>query len=105
MHTLTEKRKQPRFNGVFPVLLRIPGKRGEKPEPHTLVDNISQGGLYLQLPYALDTGTPLFALIKFPSGAKLAVSGQVVRAEQKNQVLFGMAICFQRSRLLSSFSE
>jgi hypothetical protein len=105
MQISTEKRKQPRFNGVFPVLLRIPGQRGEQPEPHTLADNVSQGGLYLQLPYALDAGTALCALIKFPSGAKLAVYGQVVRTEQKSQVLFGMAICFRRTRLLSSFAE
>lgn len=104
MHTSTEKRKQSRLYGIFPVLLRIPGKRGEQPEPHTLADNISQGGLYLQLPYALDAGTTLYALIKLPSGAKLATYGQVLRAEQKSQALFGMAICFRRSRLFSGFA-
>jgi len=105
MQTLTEKRKQTRFYGIFPVLLRFPGKRGEQPDPHTLADNVSQGGLYLQLPYALDAGTTLYALIKLPSGAKLAVYGQVVRAEQKSKVLFGIAICFRRSRLFSSSAE
>ena len=104
MQTSMEKRKQPRLYGLFPVLLRIPDKRGEQPEPHTLAYNVSQGGLYLQLPYALDAGTTLYTLIRLPSGAKLAAYGQVLRAEQKSQALFGMAISFRRSRLFSGFS-
>ena len=73
-------------------------------DSHTLADNVSQGGLYLQLPYALDTGTTLYALINMPSGAKVAAYGLVLRAEQKDRTLFGMAICFRRCRLFSSFA-
>lgn len=101
MHSSSEKRAQARLHGSFPVFLRFDRGYGEQVEAHTLADNISQGGLYLQLPYALDKGTKLFALIAMPSGAKLATYGHVLRVEQKNQSLFGMAICFHRSRLFA----
>jgi hypothetical protein len=104
MQTSMEKRQQFRIYGLFPVFLNIDEKCGEKHKVHALADNVSSGGLYLHLPYALDTGTKLFALIGLPSGAKLAGLGQVLRVEQKDQTLFGMAISIDRNRLISDFA-
>jgi len=104
MQTATEKRQQPRLYGAFLVRLRMADHEGELHKSHTLADNVSQGGLYLQLPYALKAGTPLFLLINLPSGAKLAAHGHVLRAEPQNQTLFGMAIGFHRTRLLPAIA-
>ena len=103
MESSTEKRKQPRLFGTFPVLLRSTGKSGERLKIYALADNVSEGGLYLQLPYILDSDIMFFALIGLPSGAKLATYGRVLRAEQKNNTLYGVALCFHRSRLFSGF--
>jgi hypothetical protein len=100
MQKATEKRQQPRLYGAFSVHLHIANQAVEQQKSHTLADNVSQGGLYLQLPYALEAGTSLFLLINLPSGAKLAAFGQVLRTEPQNHTLFGLAIGFHRTRLL-----
>lgn len=102
MQTVIEKRRQPRHSGVFPVRLHFISPLGDQRKIHTLADNVSQDGLYLQLPYHLDTGSTLFVVLTLPSGAKLAAFGQIVRTETKNQALFGVAIGFHRTRLLSA---
>jgi hypothetical protein len=102
MQTATEKRQQPRHIGFFPVRLHFASPSGDQRKIHTLADNVSQDGLYLQLPYHLATGSSLFIVLTLPSGAKLAAFGRIVRTETKNQALFGLAIGFHRTRLLSA---
>jgi hypothetical protein len=104
MNTEKEKRQQPRHYGTFSVQLRSAKPAKQLLKVHTIADNISQGGLYLQMPYDVDIGSILFLLIGFPNGAKLAAFGQVLRLESKNQSLFGVAICFRHSRLLTSLA-
>ncbi len=102
MQTSTEKRKQSRIYGVFPVFLHIGENRVENNRVHTLAHNVSSGGLYLHLPYAVDTDSKLFILIGgLPSGTKLAAYGHVLRSEQKDTALFGIAIRILRNRLIS----
>jgi hypothetical protein len=102
MQAATEKRQQPRHIGVFPVRLHFTSPSGDRLKIHTLADNASQDGLYLQLPYHLDIGSTLFVVLTLPSGAKLAAFGQILRTESKNQALFGLAIGFHQTRLLSA---
>lgn len=102
MQTAAEKRQQPRHIGVFPVRLHFASPSGDQRKIHTLADNVSQDGLYLQLPYHLDIDSSLFVVLTLSSGAKLAAFGQIIRTESKNQVLFGLAIGFHRTRLLSA---
>ena len=95
-----EQRAQHRIHGVFPVRVRGVTSGGQPFETHTLADNISSGGLYLQLPRLLPHGARLFTLTRLPGGARLAARGRVLRAESKEHELSGLAVRFSRSRLL-----
>jgi len=69
---------------------------------HTLVDNISDGGFYLQLPLCLLPCERIFGLTRLPGGASLAAQGRVLRTEAKAHGLSGVAVHFSRARLLPS---
>lgn len=96
----TERRKQIRFYGAFPALVRGLTDTGQNFATHTLVDNISHSGLFLQLPRILLPRTRLFALIRLPGGAGLAVRGRIIRKETKPYGLTGVAVCFSRTHLM-----
>lgn len=95
-----ERRNETRLKGIFPVRVRGVTEAGQLFEMHTLADNISQGGLYLQLPYALQIGMSIFTLTRLPGGASLAARGRIVREETKSQGLTGVGVCFSRHRLI-----
>jgi len=73
---------------------------GERIKAHTMTDNISHGGLFLQLPQALKLGSVLFTFTQLHSGARLAARGKVVRVETKAYGFSGYAVCFRRPRLI-----
>jgi len=104
MNTAKENRQQTRHYGTFSVELRGTKSAIDPLKIHTIADNVSQGGLYLQMPYAVNIGSTLFLLIRLPNGVKLATLGQVLRLEPKGQSLFGLAFRFRRSRLLTSLT-
>ncbi|MGZ8143249.1 MAG: PilZ domain-containing protein [Methylosarcina sp.] len=103
-HTNVERRTEKRLKGIFPVRVRGITAAGQLFEMHTLADNISEGGLYLQLPYALQVGMSLFTLIRLPGGASLAARGRIVREEAKQMGLNGIAVCFSHRRLIPIIS-
>ena len=86
--------------GPFPVRLRGVDTAGHVFQTHTLADDLSQGGLYLQLPYAIAPGTRLFILTQLASGATVATRGRVLRTDAKPHGLSGIAVHFSRARLL-----
>lgn len=93
-------RGQKRWYGLFPVLVRGQYPGGQFFETHTLADNISDGGLYLQLPGNLLPCERLFSLTRLPGGASLAALGRIVRQEKQGHGLSGLAVRFSRSRLI-----
>lgn len=95
-----DRRNETRLEGFFPVRVRGVKEDGQLFEINTLADNISQGGLYLQIPHALHAGMSLFTLTRLPGGASLAAQGRIVREETKSQGLTGIAVCFSRRRLI-----
>jgi hypothetical protein len=103
-HSDVERRAEKRLKGIFPVRVRGITASGQLFEMHTLADNISEGGLYLQLPYALHVGMSLFALVRLPGGASLAARGRIVREEAKQTGLSGIAVCFSHRRLIPIIS-
>ncbi|HLF96933.1 MAG TPA: PilZ domain-containing protein [Methylococcaceae bacterium] len=96
----TERRRQSRLPGTFPVRVRGMNDAGRPFDIHTLAENISPGGLYLDLPVSLAPGAPFFALSTLPGGCTLAARCSVLRTEAKPHGLSGMAACFRRTRLL-----
>ena len=100
-----ELRGQWRLYGLFTVLVRGHDPNGQIFETHTLVENISEGGLYLQLPSNLLTCERLFSLTRLPGGASLAALGRIVRQETQSHGLSGLALRFSRSRLIPAASS
>lgn len=85
---------------AFPVFVRATSADGQRIKTSTLTDNISSGGVFMQLPYLLAHGAQLFACISVPGSASLAAIGRVVRTENKEHGLTGIAVCFSQTRLL-----
>jgi hypothetical protein len=99
--TSIERRSEIRVNGVFPTYLRGVSAIGESFKAHTLIDNISEGGVYLQLPYSQLAGDIVFTVARLPSGVSIASFGQILRVEAKPNRLYGMAVAFKRPRILA----
>ncbi|MFI3195905.1 MAG: PilZ domain-containing protein [Methylococcaceae bacterium] len=97
-----EQREAFRLHGPFPVFVHGKTVDGNVFKMFTLLDNVSHGGLYLQLPYVLAIGTGLFAYTRLPSGAKLAAKGRVLRTETKDDGLVGVALGFKHTRVFAA---
>ncbi len=97
-----ERREESRLQGPIPVYVRGKTETGQVFRTHTLIDNVSQGGLYLQLPYTVLPGSGLFAYTKLPSGARLAARGCVLRTESKSHGLSGVAVSFKCTRMFAN---
>ncbi|HLF97606.1 MAG TPA: PilZ domain-containing protein [Methylococcaceae bacterium] len=97
----SERRIQPRLPGPFPVRVRVTNA-GRVFDTHTLADNLSEGGLYLQLPAQFTAGTRLFTLCRLPGGASVAARCRVLRTDAKPLGLCGVAVRFSRARMLAS---
>jgi hypothetical protein len=95
-----ERRVLKREYGLFPVRVRGQDGNGEVFDIYTLVENISVGGLYLQLPNNRVPCDRLFSVISLPGGALLATRGRIVRQEARKHGLSGLAVCFSRNRLI-----
>ncbi|MGZ5011342.1 MAG: PilZ domain-containing protein [Methylobacter sp.] len=100
-----QRRRQKRWYGLLPVLVRGHYADGRTFKTHTLVDNISDGGFYLQLPHCLLPCDRIFGLTLLPGGASLAAQGRIVRQEPQDHGLQGAAVCFSNSRLIPASSS
>ncbi len=96
-----EMRKSARVCGSFPVRIRGVDDSGYPFKSNSLVDNISSGGLYMQLGRQVAVGSKLFVVVQFVVGATVAARGRVVRVEPRPHGLSGVAVRFTRTRLLS----
>jgi hypothetical protein len=95
-----ERRGQRRLYGFFPVQVRGRCSGGQVFEISALAENISDGGLYLQMPSHLLLCERIFSLTRLPGGASLATHGLIVRQETPSHGSSGVAVRFSRSRLI-----
>ncbi len=98
--TPPDNRRESRIFSAYPVSVRATNDDGQRLKINTCVDNISSGGLFVQIPYILKKGTQLFAFVNVPKSARLAAIGRVVRINNKERGLTGIAVCFSQTRLL-----
>lgn len=96
----SNQRREDRVAVAFPVLVHVKNTNGRPVKATTLTDNLSQGGAFLQLPYLLGLDTLLFIFIQLSDTVRLAARGRVVRTEDKNNGLTGVAVCFNNTRLM-----
>lgn len=97
----SNRRQQNRFDKALPVYVRAQNSQGERFKVSTTTDNVSQGGMFMQLPQALLPGSVLFAFIRLPSQAGIAVIGRIVRTEDKGMGMIGMGVQFSHTRLMA----
>jgi hypothetical protein len=95
-----DMRKSARVYGSFPIRMRGFDGSGCMFKANSLVDNISAGGLYMQVGRPLGEGSRLFAVVELVSGATIAARGLVSRVEPRPHGLSGVAVRFTRTRLL-----
>jgi hypothetical protein len=95
-----DMRKSARVYGSFPIRMRGFDGSGCMFKANSLVDNISAGGLYVQVGRPPGEGSRLFAVVQLVSGATIAARGFVARVESRAHGLSGVAVRFTRTRLL-----
>lgn len=96
----SNQRREHRSAVIFPVFVHVKSIGGQAVKATTLTDNLSQDGAFLQLPHLLGRGTFLFVFVHLSGSVRLAATGSVVRIENKNNGLMGIAVCFKNTRLL-----
>ncbi len=97
---LKDERKHIRVHGCFPARVRGFDMSGDSFQSSFLVDNISSGGLYVQLSRPIAEGSRLFAVVQLVSGATIAAKGLADRVERRPHGLSGVAMRFTQARLL-----
>ncbi|MBV1874297.1 MAG: PilZ domain-containing protein [Gammaproteobacteria bacterium] len=95
-----DHRMNTRTNMVCPVYIHGITAGGKKIKTHSVTGNLSESGLFMPMPYCLKIGSIVFTITKLFNGAKIAARGTVVRVENKSPNLFGLAVCFNQSRLI-----
>lgn len=102
-HTVSatkEHRREKRTSIVCAIYVHGITAEGQCIKARTITDNISQGGIFLQMPYILKPGSIVFTFTQLISGARLAARGKVVRVQVSKNGLSGLAICFNQLRLI-----
>lgn len=102
MNTTSNRRRDERLNKQLPVFVRSQNAEGQRLKFSTTTDNISQGGMFLHLPDVLLPGSLLFAFIRLPSQAGMAIIGRIVRTEDKGMSMIGLGIQFNQIRLFAN---
>jgi hypothetical protein len=95
------RRAQDRVTGWFPVCLQL-GQGNQSRTLTAIAQNISPGGVYLEIPLRLECGSSLATIAHLPSGARLAAKGLVLRSSELPNGQFGIAIRFNHPKLTPS---
>jgi c-di-GMP-binding flagellar brake protein YcgR len=102
-----ERRKNVRSSGPFLVQVRGVEAKGNQFKNHTLADNLSTGGLYMQLPRCLEPGSSIDVVIRDSDQeppVRIVAAGIVRRVEKRSYGLYGLGVEFTRVNLLDEES-
>ncbi len=102
---IRERRRKARVFQVMPVHVRGLDLGGEEFRAHTILDNLSAGGLYMQLPRRLEPGSHLDLSIQYSDewpSARIVASGIVRRMEEREGGLHGVAVEFIRFEFIAA---
>lgn len=98
-YTGLERRAVSRIEIPFPATVRCVDVDDQPFEEHTVLDNLSSGGLYLRLARPVKHGARLFVLFRLSvvpgaqaSAAYIALHGVALRVEPRPGGVFGTAI-------------
>ncbi len=94
-----ERRRKVRVIQTLPVSVSGVDASGKAFQAHTLLDNLSACGLYMQLPRRVDPGSHLEIHIQYSDQlptARIAASGVVRRTEERAHGLYGIGVEFTK---------
>jgi hypothetical protein len=100
-----ERRARPRVEEPFPVTVRGVDVTGERLDMDTVLDNVSEGGLYVRIPRRLELGSRVTVGIRFydpetqSPGARVAARGVVLRVESIPFGEHGLGVGFAKYRV------
>lgn len=101
-----ERRGKPRIHIPFPAIVRGVDATGQKFETNAVVENLSASGLYLRFWRCLPPGSRLFIATKLSTsptaaapGPRVAIRGQLLRAERRRGGEYGAAFHIERHRM------
>lgn len=95
-----DRRDKTRLCGAYPVRVQGLDASGRPFKVTSLADNVSAGGLYVQLPRAVAWGARIFAAVQLEQGVTIAARCTVLRVENRPHGLFGLGVQFTQARLL-----
>ena len=102
-----DRRRRPRIHEEFPVKVRGNDLNGERFQIDAVLDNTGSKGLYVRLARRIEPGASIFIVVRLSSSTdatvfapRVAISGEVLRAEPQPDGSCGVAIGFQQHRLL-----
>ena len=102
-----ERRTEHRIH--LPFLARVRGvdAKGKSFVVDVQIDNLSSGGLFLRLPFMVNPGARLSAVIRLStsrndSAPKVAAKGLVLRVEPKPEDLYGLGVSFIKYEYLQA---
>lgn len=109
--TTSVRRHSERLYGSCQAIVRGVDSRGETFTEATTLENVSAGGLYLKLPYKIESGAHLFVVFAFSTVAlqdvqapRVAVRGQVCRVEalggESGVDISGIGLQFNKHRFM-----
>ena len=106
-YTSQERRASPRIETPFPAVVRSVDIDDLPFEEHTVLDNLSSGGLYLRLARQVQPGVQLFVLFQLSIAldtdsavAGIALHGVALRVEPRLGGIFGTAISLAHHRFI-----
>jgi hypothetical protein len=93
------RRDYPRIPGLFPTQIRGKDLQGRKFSVVSLAEDLSIGGVYVQIRHSLQPGDRVFIVVRMEDKFLIAARGQVVRAQYQGLWLYGLGIQFSSVRL------
>jgi hypothetical protein len=102
-----ERRNRLRIYERFPARVRGKDSEGDQFELDALLDNIGLQGLHMRLAREVEPGADIFVVVRLTSAndpsvfaPRLAMHGNVLRAEPQTDGSYGVAVHVHRRRFL-----
>ena len=101
---MSERRRSERFNFPFVALLRRHVRPAVRHSVPAVIANVSSGGAYLRVTDTVAPGERVLVLFRLSrggrDGARIAARGQVLRAQEDDIGVHGIAVQFTSHRFL-----
>ena len=103
---MNERRLTARIEAPFPGRLKGVDSTGRVFTEHSVLDNLSNGGLHMRVMRGIPLGVEVTVAVRLSTDAgvapvlRLAARGTVVRTEPRPEGCWGVAVEFTRRRIL-----